>query len=94
MEKLKQHKEVVIIIAVILGFVFYWFQLRPTSIKKECSWASGALGLTYEAYQLGKIQTPEEYLANPQKVSLQPDKEVTRPATKAEYDLCLRQNGL
>lgn len=119
MEKLKQHKEVVIITAVILGFVFYWFQLRPTTIRKNCSWLTqmekGAdaipafPGVTKEeanrkrsscrdrattevsTYLCGIEHT--EVLPRPA-VPAQPDKEVTRPATKAEYDLCLRQNGL
>lgn len=40
MEKIKKHKEIFIIALVILGIAFYWFQIRPTSIKKECSWTT------------------------------------------------------
>lgn len=38
MNRLKEYKEIVIISLVILSFSFYWFQLRPTNIKKRCSW--------------------------------------------------------
>ena len=30
--------QVVILIVLVLGGLFYWFQLRPAFIKKECSW--------------------------------------------------------
>jgi len=36
MEKLKQYKHIILLALLILGFVFYWFQLRPTNIRKEC----------------------------------------------------------
>lgn len=119
MEKLKQHKEVVIITAVILGFIFYWFQLRPTTIRKNCSWLTqmekGANAIpafpgvtkeeanrkrsscsdraTTEASlvlcEIGNTEVPPRPA-----VPAQPDKEVTREATKTEYDKCLRHNGL
>lgn len=38
MEKIKEYKVVFIVVLAILGFSFYWFQLRPTAIKKDCSW--------------------------------------------------------
>lgn len=37
MEKLKQYKYIIFILLLVLGFVFYWFQLRPTQIRKECN---------------------------------------------------------
>jgi len=36
MEKIKQYKYIILIILVILGFAFYWFQLRPTQIRSKC----------------------------------------------------------
>jgi|GEM_PF-3335682 len=46
METLKKDsKGIVIVVLVILAGVFYWFQIRPTQIKKECSWTTE----TYEA---------------------------------------------
>jgi hypothetical protein len=29
---------VVLIVAVVVGAVFYWYELRPSRIKHECSW--------------------------------------------------------
>lgn len=41
MEKFKQYKYIILILIVILGFAFYWFQLRPSEIRKYCSnWAA------------------------------------------------------
>ncbi len=37
MEKLKQYKYIIFIILIILGFSFYWFQVRPSNIKSDCS---------------------------------------------------------
>lgn len=36
MEKIKEYKYIILIILVILGFIFYWFQLRPLQIRKGC----------------------------------------------------------
>lgn len=36
MEKLKEYKYVILIIILILGFIFYWFEYRPIQIKKDC----------------------------------------------------------
>ena len=37
MEKLKEYKYIIIIVLVIMVFTFYWFQLRPTQIKRGCA---------------------------------------------------------
>jgi hypothetical protein len=37
MEKLKQYKYIIILVLVILGLAFYWFQLRPALTRKECA---------------------------------------------------------
>lgn len=29
-----------ILLLLILGFIFYWFQYRPYQIKKHCGWRS------------------------------------------------------
>ncbi len=36
MEKLKQHKHIIVVVLLILGFVFYWSELRPYMVKKAC----------------------------------------------------------
>lgn len=37
MEKIKEYKFIIIIGLVFLGLLFYWFQIRPINIKKNCS---------------------------------------------------------
>ena len=44
MEKLKQYKYIILILLITLGFVFYWFEYRPTKIKETCS-AEAHMGL-------------------------------------------------
>lgn len=36
MEKLKQYKYIILMALLILGFIFYWFELKPYLIKKSC----------------------------------------------------------
>jgi len=44
----------IVIIAALLGGVFYWFQWRPTQIRKECSEKviEGAKGKNLSASEL------------------------------------------
>jgi len=37
MEKLKQYWLIIVIVLVVFGGLFYWFQWRPSQIRKECS---------------------------------------------------------
>ena len=37
MEKIKQYKYIILIVILILGFMFYWFEWRPNQIRKECN---------------------------------------------------------
>lgn len=37
MDKLKQYKYIILIVLVILGFIFYWYEYRPMKIKQQCS---------------------------------------------------------
>jgi len=51
MEKIKQYKYIILIVLIILAGAFYWFQLRPTMIRKECSkllTGFGSIGLSGE----------------------------------------------
>ncbi len=36
-KKINEYKGIIIIVFIVLGGWFYWFQLRPIQIKKECS---------------------------------------------------------
>lgn len=38
MEKIKQYKYIILIVLIILGFAFYWFEWRPAQIKKLCAY--------------------------------------------------------
>lgn len=116
MEKfVKENKNVVIVVIVISGFLFYWFQLRPSNIKKSCSWITETIpanaGVTKDQADINKkiydkciasdwvCEKPADIgriglMRITEETPAQPEKEVTRDATKKEYDLCLRQNGL
>jgi hypothetical protein len=37
MEKIKQYKFIILIVILLLGFSFYWFEWRPAQIRKECN---------------------------------------------------------
>ena len=37
MEKLKQYKHIILIVLVILGLAFYWYEWRPNKIRFECN---------------------------------------------------------
>lgn len=37
MSKLKQHWPIILLVVVILGGLFYWYELRPSYIRKYCS---------------------------------------------------------
>jgi len=36
MEKIKQYWIIILFFFIILATLFYWFQLRPSQVKKEC----------------------------------------------------------
>lgn len=65
MEKfIKENKNAVIVIIIVLGFLFYWFQLRPISIKKDCSWVTETIpadvGVTKEQADANKKEFAEK----------------------------------
>lgn len=37
MEKVKQYKYIILIVLVILGFAFYWYEWRPNRIYSYCN---------------------------------------------------------
>lgn len=69
MKNIKQHKEIVIITLIILGIAFYWFQIRPTSIKKDCFWVTEIVpadpGVTKEEAEINNINYEQCKLDNP-----------------------------
>lgn len=64
MKKLKENKEIVIIVLVLILGAFYWFQLRPVQIKKECSWFTeitpADVGITKEQAEINKKAFTEQ----------------------------------
>ena len=54
---IEENKNIIIISVIILGFLFYWFQLRPISIKKNCS-------LVTEVIKADAGITKEQAIAN------------------------------
>ncbi|KKU47276.1 MAG: hypothetical protein UX68_C0041G0005 [Parcubacteria group bacterium GW2011_GWA2_46_9] len=38
MNKLKQYWTIILVVLIFSGGLFYWFQWRPSSIRRECSW--------------------------------------------------------
>ncbi len=37
MDKLKEYKEIIWIVIIGLVLIFYWYELRPARIRKECA---------------------------------------------------------
>ena len=37
MEKIKEYKYVILIVLLIIGYAFYWLQIRPELTRKECA---------------------------------------------------------
>ncbi|MDO8574840.1 MAG: hypothetical protein Q7R61_01005 [bacterium] len=37
MDNIKKYRNIILVILIILGFVFYWYEWRPRQIKKECN---------------------------------------------------------
>jgi hypothetical protein len=53
-EKIKKYYPIFIIILIILGAVFYWYEWRPMQIRRECYntarliWGKGSGDLLFE----------------------------------------------
>ncbi|HEY4509252.1 MAG TPA: hypothetical protein VJC13_03195 [Candidatus Paceibacterota bacterium] len=80
MEKIKQQKYVILISLIILGFVFYWFELRPNNIRKECiKTYPDAFRIPTDDNGIGRLISVGNYKGS---------------IDKAGYEKCLRENGL
>ncbi len=78
MEKIKQYKFIILIVILILGFAFYWFEWRPSSIKKDC-------------YNEAKEKAIEKFTnSNLERLS----GKFTKEDYDAYYKWCLEQKGL
>jgi hypothetical protein len=110
MENIKKHKEIFIVILVTLGAIFYWFQIRPVSIKKNCSWVTETIeadpGVTKEQAEVNKKAfdicvagglcegSRVEKWRNSTERPPSQERTETNEATEKEYNMCLRQHGL
>lgn len=59
MKKIKEYKVIIIIVLIVVLGSFYWFQLRPTNIRKNCSQKitiiPADIGVTKEQAEQNKI---------------------------------------
>lgn len=80
MKKLKEYKYLVLIVILIFGIGFYWFQVRPAQARKECIKAYPyAFNLPNDNRGEGLLQTAREWKGS---------------RDKADYEKCLREHGL
>jgi len=80
---MKKQYYLILLVILILGSAFYWYELRPNSIKKECynkaNEAKNRLNSTYNGLLQDGVNTTEPDL----------DKYL-----KDEYEKCLMENGI
>ncbi len=64
MKKIKQYRYIILIGIIILGLAFYWYEWKPTQIKKECSWFTNIIpadiGVTKEQAEVNKAKLLKE----------------------------------
>jgi len=65
MKKIKEYKYILLIILLVLGLAFYWFEFRPMTIKRSCSVVEVTGSYVPVARRVDKIgymkATEEEY---------------------------------
>ena len=79
MEKLKQNKYIILVVLIILCLAFYWYELRPNIIKKEC-YNMGAYGMSNK--DLLKYLTPAQAVDSDNWLF------------KRDYNNCLLKHGI
>lgn len=82
MKKIKEYKGIIIIVLVLILGAFYWFQIRPSFIRKDCykiHFVSTVPGLSYERYLLEKNN---------------PEIKAQESFGEKAYQRCLYKNGL
>lgn len=100
MEKLKEYKYIILIGLVILGLAFYWMQIRPVIVRKNCFYVTKALPayISDEQYDIcSKSKTSYDCFLLEKEIKekpAQPKKEFITEATEKEYGQCLREHGL
>ena len=79
MENLKQYKYIILIALIILGVSFYWFQYRPSQIRKGCS------------IQVEKMRKSGKDSVGRHSVQISVG---DREAINGAYNDCIRKSGL
>lgn len=84
-----------ILAALILVGLFYWFQIRPVEIKKGCSWVERHTGdLSYSRY-LQEMGLPADSSATSTITAPDaPPKTYYVAANPAQYSFCFHSHGL
>lgn len=107
MIKGNKNKVLFILLSLLLTFGwFYWFQLRPTQIRHDCSWvkrhndaipAQEAKTKEQQIKEWGDRYNPNNPYMIPTDVPFrpaQPAKDWWKPASPQEYSFCLHDKGL
>jgi len=101
---------IIIITIVMVGSAFYWYELRPSKIKHDCSWVKKYAEPWAEVTQAQYDECINECNNRPKgdygKIFLSPlclcqEPHPYRPAinwwepaTKTQYDFCIHEKGL
>ena len=87
MQKLKEYKEIIIIVLVLIVGAFYWFQLRPIQIRKKCMiLAQQGISPTIKDDSFGENSAIDKYRAEKGILSSERINKL--------YFLCLKAKGL
>jgi len=52
---------IIVFIVVIFGGLFYWYELRPVQIKKDCSWVKQVQPAQQEVTKAQAIESQKKY---------------------------------
>lgn len=80
---MKKQYYLILLVILILGGAFYWYELRPTSIKKECYNIANEAKNNFNSTYIGLLRDGVN-------VS-EPDLD---KYLKDEYEKCLMENGI
>ena len=52
---------IIMLIVAIFGGLFYWYELRPAQIKKDCSWVKQVRSAQQEVTEAQAIESQKRY---------------------------------
>lgn len=103
MEKIKEYKYIILILLAVLGLAFYWYEYRPSQIKKECyEVAKQQAKVNYLLSDEGIKEAQERYLLEekaeeiglPKLPKLSLEELYLEYGFEDNYKNCLRKKGL